>query len=90
MRSLAFLLLGMLIIGNLTIKSRLPPTRRPMKFMDFLVPFTEIPFLLLALASFFVYIGGFLPFNFLIVQGQASGMPLDLAEYLVPILNAAS
>jgi len=61
-----------------------------MRFMDFVMPFFERPFLLLALSSFFIYIGGFLPFNFLIVQGQASGMSLELAQYLVPILNAAS
>jgi len=90
MRTLAFLLLALLIFGNLTVKSRLPPARKPMRFMDFVTPFFELPFLLLALSSFFIYIGGFLPFNFLIVQGQASGMSLELAQYLVPILNAAS
>jgi len=90
MRTLAFLLLALLIFGNLTVKSRLPPTRKPIRFMDFITPFTEVPFLLLALSSFFIYIGGFLPFNFLIVQAQASSMSLELAQYLVPILNAAS
>lgn len=90
MRSVAFLILGLLIFGNLTVRSRLPPMRRPIRLMDFLTPFTEVPFLLLAISSFFIYIGGFLPFNFLIVQGQASGMSLDLAQYLIPILNAAS
>jgi MFS family permease len=90
MRSVAFLILGLLIFGNLTVRSRLPPMRRPIRLMDFLMPFTEVPFLLLAISSFFIYIGGFLPFNFLIVQGQASGMSLDLAQYLIPIVNAAS
>lgn len=90
MRAVAFMFLGLLVIANLTIKSRLPPARRPFHFMELVSPFTERPFLLLALASFFIYIGGFLPFNFLILQGRASGMSSNLASYLVPILNGAS
>jgi len=90
MRAVAFMFLGLLIIANLTIKSRLPPARRPFKAMELVEPFTERPFLLLALAAFFIYIGGFLPFNFLILQGEASGMSPNLASYLVPLLNAAS
>ena len=90
MRSVAFLLLGLLVFGNLTVRSRLPPRPKPFKLMSFITPFTELPFLLLAISSFFVYVGGFLPFNFLIVQAQASGMSADLSGYLVPILNAAS
>lgn len=90
MRAVAFLFLGLLVIANLTIKSRLPPARRPFRFMELVKPFTEMPFLLLALAAFFTYIGGFLPFNFLILQGEASGMSPNLASYLIPIMNAAS
>ncbi|KAH9207661.1 major facilitator superfamily domain-containing protein [Leptodontidium sp. 2 PMI_412] len=90
MRALAFMLLGLLVVANLTIKSRLPPARRPFALKDLITPFMEKPFFLLALASFFIYIGGFLPFNFLIVQGVASGMSPSLASYLVPIVNGAS
>lgn len=90
MRAVAFTFLGLLIIANLTVKSRLPPARRPFHFIELVEPFTEMPFLLLALAAFFTYIGGFLPFNFIIVQGEASGMSKNLASYLVPIINAAS
>ncbi len=90
MRAVAFMFLGLLIIANLTIKSRFPPARRPFNFMELVSPFMERPFLLLALAAFFIYIGGFLPFNFLILQGEASGMSANLASYLVPILNGVS
>jgi MFS family permease len=90
MRIIAFIILGLLIFGNLAVKSRLPPLRRPFRFMDFCTPFSEKPFLLLALGSFFVYFGGFLPFNFLIVQAKEKGMSPTLASYLVPIINAAS
>lgn len=34
MRAVAFMFLGLLIIANLTIKSRLPPTRRAFIFME--------------------------------------------------------
>jgi MFS family permease len=90
MRAVAFTFLGLLIIANLTVKSHLPPARRPFHFMELVKPFMERPFLLLALAAFFIYFGGFLPFNFLIVQGEASGMSTNLASYLVPILNGVS
>jgi MFS family permease len=90
MRITAFLILGLLIFSNLTIKSRLPPPKRKLLVRDFITPFSEKAFLSLALGSFFIYIGGFLPFNFLIAQAEAQGMSTDLAGYLVPILNAAS
>ena len=90
MRAVGFLFLGLLTIANLTIKSRLPPARGPFNVMEMVKPFTEKPFLLLALGAFFIYVGGFLPFNYIILQGEASGMSTDLASYLVPILNAAS
>ncbi|KAK9235228.1 major facilitator superfamily domain-containing protein [Lipomyces kononenkoae] len=90
MRSVAFMLLGLLIFANATLKSRLPPLRRPVSLMDFIRPYFEITFLLLSISSFFLYIAGFLPFNYLIVQAEASGMSTSLAGYLIPILNAAS
>jgi MFS family permease len=90
MRALAFLLLGVLIIGNLTVKSRIPPLKRPFLLKDFLASYTEPAFLLMTIGTWFVYIGGFLPFNFIIVQARAQGMSTSLAGYLVSILNAAS
>jgi MFS family permease len=90
MRSVAFLLLGLLIFGNLTVRSRLPPLRRKFRFLDFITPFGEMPFLLLAISGFFIYVGGFLPFTFLTLQAQNEGMSTKLANYLIPIINAAS
>ncbi|KAF4968459.1 hypothetical protein FSARC_4153 [Fusarium sarcochroum] len=90
MRSLAFLLLGLLVIANLTLKSRLPPPHRKFHLKDFVKPFKELPFLLLTIAGFMLYLGSFLPFNFIIVQAKALGVSPSLAEYLVPIVNASS
>jgi MFS family permease len=90
MRGVAFLILGVLVVANILIKSRLPPLRKGFKLRDFVAPFSEPPFLVLTIGSFFIYVGGFLPFNFLIAQAKASGMSDDLAGYLIPIVNAAS
>jgi MFS family permease len=90
MRSTAFLLLGLLVFGNIAVKSRLPPNpkKAPMKLQDFTSPFKEPAFVLLVIGSFFAYLGGFLPFTYIIVEAQASGMSTNLAGYLVPIINA--
>ncbi|UKZ53021.1 hypothetical protein TrVGV298_006808 [Trichoderma virens] len=90
MRSTAFLFLGLLVIGNLTIKSRLPPPRKKFSMMEFVTPFAERPFLLLTAAAFMIYLGAFLPFTFIIVQAKTEGMSTGLADYLVSIMNAAS
>jgi MFS family permease len=89
-RSTAFLFLGLLIVGNLTIKSRLPPPQRKFKMIEFVTPFAERPFLLLTAAAFLIYLGAFLPFNFIITQAKAEGMSTGLADYMVPIMNAVS
>lgn len=90
MRALAFLLLGLCIIGIATVKSRLPPSKQPLVLRDFIAPYSEIPYLLLAVGIWIIYIGGFIPFTFIIVQARAQGMSVHLASYLVSILNAAS
>lgn len=90
MRITAFLLLGLLVFANIAVKSRLAPDPKPYMLKEYFVPFTELPFLLLAIGALLLYFGAFLPFNFIIVQAEASGMSANLANYLVPIVNAAS
>ncbi|KAI1767479.1 monocarboxylate permease-like protein [Hypoxylon sp. FL1150] len=90
MRITAFLILGLLIFGNIAIKSRLPPVRKPFTIKEHFIPFTELPFLLLALGTFFLYLGAFLPFNFIIVQAKEAGLRDNITSYLISIVNAAS
>jgi hypothetical protein len=90
MRSVAFMFLGLLVIGNICVKARLPPAKRGFRFKEFLAPFSEVPFSLLTAGTFFIYLGGFLPFTFVIVQARAEGMSTQLATYLVSIMNGAS
>ena len=89
-RAAAFLIFGLLVIANLTVRSRLPPTRKPFDLKKFVKPFSESTYLLLLISSFFVFFGIFLPFTFIQLQAQANGMSVNLASYLLAILNAAS
>lgn len=88
MRVCAFLFLGLLAVANVSVKSRLKPKRTPLGLHEFLVPFKERRFLMTTLGSFFFFWGVFLPMNFLILQARHNGMSLDLAGYLLAILNA--
>jgi MFS family permease len=90
MRVAAFLILGMLIMANLTLKSRIPPHPKPLVLKAFFTPLLEPPFALLVAGSFFIFFGIFLPFNFVILQAQSEGMSLNLSSYLLAILNATS
>lgn len=88
MRGAAFLLLGLLIYANLTVRSRLPPSPKPWTLMEFVYPFQELPYFLVVFASFLFFFGMFLPFTFIILSAEHNGMSTRLANYLVPILNA--
>ena len=90
MRAAAFLILGLLVYANLTVKSRLPPNPTPWRISDFFKPYLEIPFLLTVLACFIFFFGMFLPFTFVILSAEYNGMGVTLASYLLSILNAAS
>lgn len=68
MRAVAFMMLGMLIIANFTVKSRLPSQPKKLDMMSFVRPLKEPAFALLCLASFLFFFGTFLPFNFIILQ----------------------
>ncbi|KAF2844312.1 MFS general substrate transporter [Plenodomus tracheiphilus IPT5] len=91
MRIAAFMILGLLVIANLTVKSRTPPHPQPaITLTEFFSPLTERTYLLTALGNFLFIFGLFIPINYIVVQAVAEGMSQDLAGYLVPILNAAS
>lgn len=90
MRICAFLILALLTFANLTVRSRIPPTKRPFSAMAFIRPLKVPSFALLSAAVFFFYWGMFIPFTFIVEEAQSHGMSLRLANYLVPILNGAS
>jgi MFS family permease len=57
MRICAFLILGIMILCNLTVVSRIPPRPRPVRPRDFVVPFKEATFSLLAFGTFLEWMG---------------------------------
>lgn len=68
MRAAAFMILGMLVVANLTVKSRLAPQRKRVDVMEFLRPLKEPAFGILCVAAFLFFFGTFLPFNYVILQ----------------------
>ncbi|KAL8681288.1 MAG: hypothetical protein Q9186_002599 [Xanthomendoza sp. 1 TL-2023] len=70
MRSAAFLLLGLLIYANLTVRSRLPPSPKPWSLVEFILPLRELSYSLTVLAAFLFFFGMFLPFTFIILSAE--------------------
>jgi MFS family permease len=89
MRTIAFLILGLMIIAFLTVKSRLPPKPRALQLQVFLEPFKDVKFVLITASSFFFFMGIFIPINFIEVIAIHDGMSIRLAGYLLAVLNAA-
>lgn len=88
MRIAAFFILALLIYSNLTLKSHLPPTRKPWSLNEFTDPFHERTYALVVVASFLFFFGMFLPFTYIILEAKYYGMSANLAGYLVSIINA--
>lgn len=80
----------MLVLANLTVKSRIKPVSRPVKFGDYFGPFRETPFVLLTIAASCGFFAMFIPINYVILQAQTDGVDPSLAGYLLAILNAGS
>lgn len=89
LRIVAFLILGCLVVTNLTLKSRITPVKRPVKAMDFFSGFKELPYLFTVAGSFCTFWGLFLPFNYIVLQARQGGMSQRLAQYMLPLMNAS-
>ncbi|KAM6537994.1 hypothetical protein FALCPG4_003885 [Fusarium falciforme] len=90
MRTCGFLILGLLIIANLTIKALHPPHPQNMSKAQMVKPLREPEFVLVILGFFFFTFGMYVPINYLPVQALEVGLKPSIVDYLVPILNAAS
>jgi MFS family permease len=88
-RSVAFVILGVLVFANLTVKSRLQHKPSRVNVVDFFRPLGEPAFALTVSGAFMFFFGTFLPFNFIILQAESVGMSSYLASFLIPMLNAA-
>jgi MFS transporter, MCT family, aspergillic acid transporter len=90
LRISAFLILFLLVIANLTVRTRHPPRPSQLSKDQLLRPFQERGSVLLLAGLFLLTFGIFAPITFLPVRALAAGFDTDLAQYLVAILNAAS
>ena len=68
MRISAFLILALMVVGNLTVKSRIPPRPAPIEIMEFIRPLKEPVYSLTVFSSFLFFMGIFLPISFIILQ----------------------
>jgi MFS family permease len=87
-RVVAFTILGLLSITNVTVKSRLPVRPKPFSSKAYIRGFQEPAYALTCIASFVFYLGLFLPFNYIILQAREAGMTSNTTQYLLPIINA--
>lgn len=89
MRTIAFMLLGLQLVALVTVKSFLKHVPKPLDVKEFLYPFRERPYLLNAIGCFFTMWGILIPFNYIALSGESSGISPRLAVYMIPILNGA-
>ncbi|KAM0190467.1 hypothetical protein ACHAPC_002633 [Botrytis cinerea] len=76
MRICAFLILFLMVIANLTLKSRLHHQPKKINVHQFIQPLKEIPFLLVITSSFLFFLGVFLPFNYIVQMAVRNGIIL--------------
>ncbi|CAG1999650.1 hypothetical protein FGSG_10506 [Fusarium graminearum PH-1] len=90
MRICAFMIMFLLIIANLTVKCFTPPRPQKVSRAQLAKPFREPEFVFCLLGFFFFTFGMFIPIDYLPVQALQAGVDPNFAQYLIPILNAAS
>lgn len=86
-RICGFIIISTLLVACTIIRPRLPP-RRGRFFI--LSAFKELPYLALITAILLIMLGLFTPFFYLPEYAVDHGMSVQLASYLVSILNGAS
>ncbi|KAI1398650.1 MFS general substrate transporter [Hypoxylon fuscum] len=90
MRVLGFMFLALCGFACCTVKSRLPPRKKPLNVLDYTRPLKEPVFLCIVCGGFFFFWGMFLPFNYIELQAQEQGIDASVVPYLLPIINAVS
>ncbi|KAI9147459.1 Fujikurins efflux protein [Paramyrothecium foliicola] len=90
MRAAAFLIMGLLIIANFTVASRLPPDPKPISRQIILGPFFDTKLMLVNIGFLLMTFGVFIPMNYIAVESIRHGSSPELAHYLIATLNAGS
>jgi len=91
-RAVAFLDLGLLVIANCMMRTRLPPKRSTGdgSGASFKGVLRDIPFLVYALGSFLIFWGVFVPFFYLQLYAAVHGVDPVIVKYSITIMNASS
>jgi len=91
-RAVAFMDLGLLVIANLIMRTRLPPkSRGPQQKNSVLREvLTDGPYLIFLLGSFLIFWGVFVPFFYLQLFAALHGVVPSFVKYTITVMNAAS
>ncbi|PYI33375.1 MFS general substrate transporter [Aspergillus indologenus CBS 114.80] len=90
MRACAFLILGLLLVTCTLISSNATHSPKEFKLSHYLRPLKEVNFLLMCIASFFMYWGMFVPYVFMVISSIHYGMSVTMGYNLIPIQNGVS
>ncbi|KAH7303926.1 major facilitator superfamily domain-containing protein [Stachybotrys elegans] len=90
MRTAAFVILVLLIITNLTLRSRRVRTHTKLPRSSLIKPFHEIAFVVLLAGLFLVPFGLYVPVTYIPSVALGAGLETEMAQNLVAIYNASS
>ncbi|KAJ4158469.1 uncharacterized protein LMH87_008993 [Akanthomyces muscarius] len=91
LRCAAFLILALLLVANATVRSRLPPSPRPLSRRVLAAPFLDAKLMLVNVGFLLMTLGVFIPINYMVVEARRQhGMAEALSHYLVATMNAGS
>ncbi|KAJ8609595.1 hypothetical protein MRB53_039046 [Persea americana] len=89
-RIIGFIALATLVVVNLTVRTRVPPSQRARRLVD-PAAFRNIPFVIFTLGEALAFVGLYFPFFYMpIFAEQVLGADVNLSYGLLSILNAAS
>lgn len=86
-RTIAFMYMAFLGIATLTVRTRLEHQPMPFKPAALFRPLKEKPVALTAAASFFCFMGVFVPYDFLVVYARHQQMPSNAGLILLAVAN---
>ncbi|KAJ0329288.1 hypothetical protein COL922a_012953 [Colletotrichum nupharicola] len=87
-RCVGFMFLFLLIVANCTVRSRLKPEQKSVDMKEYFRGIREPTMMSTVFGLFLVFLGLFVPYNFVILQARAQGMDEELVIYLLPIMYA--
>ncbi|KIN02991.1 hypothetical protein OIDMADRAFT_195593 [Oidiodendron maius Zn] len=90
MRTAAFIIAGMLVIANLTIRRHHPPSLVTLSKEQLVKPFRELPYVALLTGLALVPFGLYTPIDYLPTAAIMAGTNVKLSQDLVAFYNASS